>query len=343
MNEETLLLAALKRNPTPRPPVWLMRQAGRYMAEYRAVRQKISFLDLCRNPSLCADVMAEAVEILGVDAAIIFSDILPVLIPLGFELEYTAGNGPVIRNPFRTAEDLRRMPERFNPASISFVFETAAETRRVVPHEKSVIGFAGAPFTLASYAIEGGSSRRFTRTKQLMYNDPFLWAALMDRLTDASAASLLGQVDAGVDAVQIFDSWVGVLGPTDYEKYVFPYMEKLLLRLRRHVPIIYFSVGNPALLPIMARLPADCFGVDWRIPIRRAWEILGPEFAVQGNLDPAVLLADRQKIRAEAYRILDEVGNRPGFIFNLGHGVLKETPVENVIELVNCVKEYRVA
>ena len=343
MTDEPLLLRALRLEPIPRPPVWLMRQAGRYMAEYRAVRERVSFLDLCRTPGLCARVMADAVERLDVDAAIIFSDILPILVPLGFDLDYLPGGGPVIRNPLRTEEDLAHIPEAVDTDRISYIFETVAETRRVIPKEKAVIGFAGAPFTLASYAVEGGSSRLFAATKTLMRTAPELWSRFMDRLADAVAQSLLGQAAAGADALQVFDSWAGALTPDEYRKYAAPYTEKLLARLAGKVPVIYFCAGNPALLPEAARLSAACLGVDWRIPIDEACRIVGPKFAVQGNLDPTVLLADKQTIRAETGRILNAVGRRPGFIFNLGHGVLKETPVEHAVELVRTVKDFAVS
>lgn len=343
MTDEPLLLRALRLEPTQRPPIWLMRQAGRYMAEYRAVRERVSFLELCRTPRLCARVMADAVERLDVDAAIIFSDILPILIPLGFDLDYLPGDGPVIRNPLRADDDPSRVPERFDPDRISYIFETVAETRRLVPREKAVIGFAGAPFTLASYAVEGGGSRLFTRTKTLMRAAPELWSLFMDRLADAAAESLLGQIAAGADAVQIFDSWAGALAPDEYRRYAAPHTERLLARLKGKAPTIYFCAGNPALLPEAARLSADCLGIDWRVPIQEACRVVGPKFAVQGNLDPAVLLTDKKTIRAEAARILDAVGRRPGFIFNLGHGVLKETPVEYAVELVRAVKEFAVS
>ncbi len=343
MTDEPLLLRALRLAPTPRPPIWLMRQAGRYMAEYRAVRERVSFLELCRRPRLCAQVMADAVGRLDVDAAIIFSDILPILIPLGFDLDYLPGDGPVIRNPLRSGDDPARIPAAVDSDRMSFVFETVAETRRVIPREKAVIGFAGAPFTLASYAVEGGSSRLFTRTKTLMRTAPELWSLFMDRLADAVAESLSGQIASGADAVQIFDSWAGALAPDEYRMFVAPHTERLLARLKGKAPVIYFCAGNPALLPEAARLSADCLGIDWRISIQEACRVVGPKFAVQGNLDPTVLLTDKKTIRAEAARILDAVGRRPGFIFNLGHGVLKETPVENAVELVRAVKEFAVS
>lgn len=333
----SLLLDALNRRPTPRPPIWLMRQAGRYMAEYRAVREQVSFLELCRSPKLCADVMASAVDRIGVDAAIIFSDILPILIPLGFDLEYKRGDGPAISNPFRSGESLARVPETLDPNRLGYLFETVTRTREAVPAEKAVIGFAGAPFTLASYAVEGGTSRSFTRTKQLMYTREDLWRELLGRLTRAVSVSLNGQIDAGADTVQIFDSWAGILNEADYRRYVLPFTAELVASIKPGVPVIYFGTGNPELLSVMAETGAACIGADWRIPLDRAWERIGHDRAIQGNLDPAVLLADRGTITKKAEELLRLAGNRPGFIFNLGHGVLKETPVENVITLVKTV------
>ena len=336
-----LLLKALRREPTPRVPIWLMRQAGRYMAEYRAVRQETSFLELCKNPKKCAEIMRTAVEKIGVDAAIIFSDLLPMLEPLGFTLEYTAGDGPVVHQPFRTADDLCRVHELENLSPLDFVFETVAETRRIIPPEKAVIGFAGAPFTLAGYAIEGGSSRTFSETKKLMWSAPDVFDEFLARLARASARYLNGQIAAGAEAVQIFDSWVGVLSPDDYRRSVLPHVKRLIAAVRPNAPVIYFGAGNPALLPLFAETGADCLGVDWRVDIASARKIAGEQTAVQGNLDPAVLLTDRATIEREATRILDAAADRPGFIFNLGHGVMKETPVENVIALVETVKRRR--
>lgn len=336
--DETLLMKALRREETPRPPIWLMRQAGRYMAEYRAVREKVSFLELCMNPKLCADVMATAVDRLGVDAAIIFSDLLPILIPLGFDLEYSAGDGPVIRNPFRGVGDLARVPESGDLSRLNFVFETVSETRRVIPSDKPVIGFAGAPWTLAGYAIEGGTSRNFLETKRLMRGEEAIWNEFLTRLTRLTVRYLNAQIAAGAQTVQIFDSWVGVLGEGDYRRYVLPHVRRLIAAITPGVPVIYFGTGNPALLPAMAESGASCLGVDWRIPLVKAWELIGEDYAVQGNLDPSVLLSDKETIIRQVNRLLQSVGDRPGFIFNLGHGVLKETPVENVITLVETVK-----
>ena len=337
---EPIFLAALRRKKTPRVPIWLMRQAGRYMAEYRAVREKIDFLSLCKNPKLCADVMRTAVEKTGVDAAIIFSDLLPILEPVGFSLTYTAGDGPVIGNPFRSADDFKRVRELTDIAPLDFVLETVAETRRVIPPEKAVIGFAGAPFTLAGYAIEGGSSRAFLETKKLMWRAPDVFAELLARLARSTARYLNAQIAAGAEAVQIFDSWIGVLSPEDYRRSVLPHVQRLIAAVKPNAPVIYFGAGNPALLPLFVETGADALGVDWRVEIGEARRVVGSGVALQGNLDPAVLLSDPETIRREALRLLESVGHTPGYIFNLGHGVLKETPVENVLTLVQTVQQW---
>lgn len=335
-----LLLKALRREPLERPPVWLMRQAGRYMAEYRAVREGVSFLELCKRPKLCADVMKTAVERIGVDAAIIFSDLLPILEPLGFELSFLPGDGPKIANPFREPGDLARVRELTDPAPLDFVYETVAETRKAVA-PLPVIGFAGAPFTLAGYAIEGGTSRNFLRTKTFMYNYPDAWRELLGRLARSAARYLNAQIAAGAHVVQIFDSWVGCLGVDGFRRFVLPALQELRAMLTPGTPAIYFGTGNPALLSSFADVGTECVGVDWRIPIADAWDAVGRGRAIQGNLDPTVLLASPDVVRREANRILDAVGAKPGFIFNLGHGIHKETPVENVITLVETVKAWR--
>lgn len=336
-----LVLDALLGRPTRRVPVWMMRQAGRYMAEYRAVREKISFLELCENPRLCAEVMATAVERLGVDAAILFSDLLPMLRPMGFQLEYTLGDGPVIGNPFRERADLSRVvaPEDLSP--LAFVFEAVRETRRVIPKEIPLIGFAGAPFTLAGYVVEGGTSRNFHATKRLMWSQPDVWNELLARLVRVTAGYLNRQIHAGADAVQLFDSWAGVLGQADYRRYVLPHVNNLIAAISPGVPVIYFGTGNPALLPAFGETAASCIGVDWRIELSAAREILGKNRPVQGNLDPAVLLTNESVIRHEVVRILETLDDTCGVIFNLGHGILKETPVENVLAAVQAVKSYR--
>ena len=332
-------MKACRREPCERVPVWLMRQAGRYMREYREVRAKTTFLELCRNPELCAEVMITAVERLGVDAAIIFADLLPILEPMGLELEFAAGEGPVIHNPLREPSDVDRVVELESVESLDFVIETVRRTRAGIPPAMPLIGFAGAPFTLASYAIEGGSSRNYLYTKTLMYRDPGAWHELMQRICGSVARYLNAQIAAGVQAVQLFDSWVGCLGTEDYRRFVLPHTKALIERIMVGTPVIHFATGNPALLPLMAEAGGDVIGIDWRIDLDRAWRQVGSDRAVQGNLDPAVLLADHETIRREAKRILDQAAGRPGHIFNLGHGVLPQTPVENVIALVEAVHE----
>jgi uroporphyrinogen decarboxylase len=316
-----------------------MRQAGRYMAEYRAVREKVSFLELCKNPALCAEVMVTAVTKLGVDAAIIFSDLLPILEPLGLELEFAAGDGPVIHNPLREAKDVDRLRELDSLEPLDFVMQTVSLTRAGIAPEIPVIGFAGAPFTLASYAIEGGGSRNYLHTKSLMYRDEGAWDAIMSRLSRAVAKYLTAQVAAGAQAVQLFDSWAGCLGVDDYRRYVFPYTKAIIDALPRGVPVINFATGNPALLPLLAAAGGDVIGIDWRIELDAGWSLLGDDKGVQGNLDPAVLLTDRETIRRRAKEILHRAGGQPGHIFNLGHGILPHTPVEHAQYLVEVVRE----
>ena len=329
-------MKACRREPVPYRPIWLMRQAGRYMEEYRAVREKMSFLELCKNPALCSEVMCTAVERLGVDAAIIFSDLLPILEPMGMELEFTAGDGPKIDNPVREATDVDRVVELENVDSLGFVIETVACTRRDLPEGIPVIGFAGAPFT---YAIEGGGSRSFLHTKTLMYRESAAWHELMQRLSRSIALYLNAQIAAGAQAVQLFDSWVGCLSPADYRTFVLPHVQSIVEEIVPTAPLIHFATGNPALLSLMAEAGGDVIGVDWRINLAEAWQTVGYDHAVQGNLDPLVLMANRQTIRSRADEILQAVGDRPGHIFNLGHGVMPQTPVDNVRYLVDYVHE----
>jgi uroporphyrinogen decarboxylase len=332
-------MRACRREAVERTPIWLMRQAGRYMQEYRTVRDKISFLDLCKDPALCAEVMVTAVERLDVDAAIIFSDLLPILEPMGLELEYQAGDGPVIHNPLRTAQDVERLGELDSMEPLAFVVDTVKLTRAGIAPQIPVIGFAGAPFTLASYAIEGGSSRSYLHTKSLMYGDEAAWEAIMSRLARAVARYLNAQIAAGAQAVQLFDSWVGCLGPDDYRRYVLPYTKAIIDALPRDVPVINFTTGNPALLPLVAEAGGQVIGLDWRVDLAAGWNQVGEDRAVQGNLDPAVLLADRATIERRAKKVLDAAAGRPGHIFNLGHGVMQQTPVDNVLYLIETVKE----
>lgn len=332
-------LQACRREPSSVTPVWLMRQAGRYMAEYRAVREKVGFLELCKNPALCAEVMVTAVEKIGVDAAIIFSDLLPILEPMGMQLEFAQGDGPVIHNPLTEAVDVERVRELENLDSLNFVFETVKHTRAAIRREIPVIGFAGAPFTLASYMIEGGGSRNYVNTKRLMYRSPSAWSELMTKLTRSIARYLNAQIVAGAQCVQIFDSWVGCLSVADYRTYVLPFMRDLLDSIIPRVPVINFGTGNPCLTSLYRGDSRTVVGLDWRIPLDEGWESVGYDRGVQGNLDPTILFADLDTIKSQVVRVLDEAKQRPGHIFNLGHGILPHTPVDNVIALVDMVHE----
>jgi uroporphyrinogen decarboxylase len=316
-----------------------MRQAGRYMPEYRAVRARLGFLELCKHPEAAAEVTLQPVERLGVDAAILFADILLVLEPLGVGLEFTAGDGPRIARPVRSAAAARALPAVDVDDAVGFVFDTVARVRKALADRVPLIGFAGAPFTLASYLIEGGPSREFLRTKAFMREEPQAWAAMMTRLADLTGAYLNGQVDAGVQAVQLFDSWVGTLSPSDYQEFVEPYSRHAIRALRPGVPVIHFGVGTGGLLPRMKAAGGDVIGLDWRVDLGAAWERLGLDVAVQGNLDPAVLLAGPDAIRRAAGEILRAAAGRPGHVFNLGHGIHKETPVDHVKALVDMVHE----
>jgi len=337
--DDSVFLRACRRQPTERTPIWLMRQAGRYLPEYREIRSKTTFLELCKNPALSAEVMIRTVERLGVDAAIIFSDLLPILEPMGFELEFSAGEGPVIHNPLREGEDVDRMIELESVEALDFVMQTVEQTRAGLPEHIPVIGFAGAPFTLASYAIEGGASRSYLHTKTLMYRDPGAWNELMSRLARGVTRYLNAQIAAGAQAVQIFDSWAGCLGTDDYRQYVLPHTRAIIAGLTPGAPVINFATGNPALLPLLAEAGGDVIGVDWRISLADAWQAVGPNHAVQGNLDPLVLLATPAEIRRRAGLILEQAAGRAGHIFNLGHGVLPQTPVEHVLTLIEAVRE----
>jgi uroporphyrinogen decarboxylase len=317
-----------------------MRQAGRYLPEYRQVRDKLSFLDLCRDSQSAAEVTVNTVRRLGVDAAIIFADILLPLLPMGLGLTFEKGEGPQIARPIRTAADVQRLPTVNVLESLSYVAKTIelvkADLRNVCP----VIGFAGAPFTVASYAIEGGSSRNFVETKTLMYRDPLAWSALMTYVADLTADYLKMQIDAGADTIQLFDSWVGCLSPADYAEFVLPYTKRVMDALGARVPVIYFGTMTGSLLTSMKQTGADVIGLDWRVDLQDSWRSLGHDVAVQGNFDPVKLFADPAHIRKEVRFILDRAEGRPGHIFNLGHGVLPGTPVDNVLTLIDAVHEY---
>jgi len=332
-------LRACRREKTAFTPVWLMRQAGRYMAEYRALRAKHAFLELCKTPAAAAEVTLQPVERLGVDAAILFADILLVLEPLGVGLEFTRGEGPHILRPIRGAADVAGLPRVDAGSSVGYVFETVRLARRALAGRVPLIGFAGAPFTLASYLIEGGASRDFLHTKRFMRAEPAAWHALMARLADITADYLNGQIGAGVQAVQLFDSWIGALSSADYREYVLPHTAAVFRRLAVGAPAIHFGTGTAALLEAMREAGGDVIGLDWRVDLGAAWDRLGPEVAVQGNLDPAILLAPVNEIRRGTRAVLDGAARRPGHVFNLGHGVHAETPVDHVRALVDMVHE----
>ena len=315
-----------------------MRQAGRYLSEYRAVRERLGFLALCKSPDAAAEVTVTAALRLGVDAAIIFADILLVLEPMGVGLEFTRGDGPLIRRPVRSGADVDRLAE-VDPAALGYVAEAVRRTRAALPARVPLIGFAGAPFTLASYLIEGGGSRTYARTKALMATDPDAWRALMERLVRVVVAYLNAQIAAGADVVQLFDSWVGCLSPADYRAHVLPHVRALIAALAPGTPVIHFGTGTAGLLEAMRAAGGHVIGLDWRVDLDAAWARLGHHVAVQGNLDPSALLAPISEIRARAAAILDQAASRPGHIFNLGHGILPETPVDHVRALVDAVHE----
>ncbi len=309
------------------------------MPEYRAMRARHGFLELCKNPDAAAAVTLQPVERLGVDAAILFADILLLVEPLGVGLEFEKGEGPVIHRPVRSERDVAALRPIDVDAAVPFVFETARRVARALGDRVPLIGFAGAPFTVASYLVEGGPSRDYLHTKRLMYEEPEGWNRLMGLLVDATARYLGGQIVAGVRAVQIFDSWVGVLAPDDYRTFVQPHMRALIRALPPGAPVIHFGTGTAALLPLMRAAGGDVIGLDWRVDLDTAWAAVGHDVAVQGNLDPAVLLAKPPYIRERVKDVLDRAAGRPGHIFNLGHGVLPETPVEHVKALVDIVHE----
>jgi uroporphyrinogen decarboxylase len=331
------VLKACRRQPTGATPIWLMRQAGRYMPEYRDLRAKVPFLELCKRPELAAEVTVTAVERLGVDAAILFADILLILQPLGFDLEFSRGEGPVIHNPIQNGRDVDRLEPLSDIEPLAFVPAAVRLIRAALSPSVALIGFAGAPFTLACYAIEGGSSRHYDRAKAFMYHHPAAWAKLMELLTDATAVYLNTQVAAGAQVVQVFDSWVGTLSPDDYQRFVQPHMARLFSRLDPSAPAIHFGTGTASLLELQRDAGGSVIGLDWRVELDRAWQRLGPDVAVQGNLDPAVLLGPRSEIERQARRILRQAGGQPGHIFNLGHGILPQTPVDNVRLLIDTV------
>jgi uroporphyrinogen decarboxylase len=339
---QSRFVRACRSQPVDRTPVWFMRQAGRYMKEYRAVRKQHSLLEICKKPEIAAEVTITAAEFLGVDAAIIFADLLLPLEVMGLAFHFAAGEGPVIGKPVRTNEDVARL-RTDRAAELDYVSEAVRLVAKHFENKVPVIGFCGAPFTLASYMIEGGGSRHYLHTKKMMYNSSADWDELMRKLVAVTAQYSSAQVRAGADVVQIFDSWVGCLSVEDYRRYVLPYVITLVKQLQKTgAPIIYFGTDSATLLPAMNETGADVIGLDWRIPLDQGWSALEHRCAVQGNLDPVSLFATWKEIESRAEQILQLAAGRPGHIFNLGHGILPETPVENVQDLARFVQEHSI-
>ena len=333
-------LKACRREPVDRTPVWFMRQAGRYMAEYQRVRAKHSILDICKTPELAAEVTLQPIKCFPLDAAIIFADILLPLEPMGLQLTFREDEGPVILNPVRHQEDLTRL-RQVERSAFRFSSDAVNLTKKTLDGRVPLIGFAGAPFTLASYAIEGGSSRNYLKTKQMMYGRPDQWHALLHKLSDVVITYLENQIQAGVQAVQIFDSWVGCLSPGDYSEYVLPHVKSVVDRLKPEgIPIIYFGTGTSTLLPLMRNAGSDVLGLDWHVELDEAWARIGFDVAVQGNLDPAALFAPLPELERRIKDILGRARNRVGHIFNLGHGILPKTPVDHVEAAIRFVHQY---
>ena len=332
---EPLLVRAARREPVERTPVWFMRQAGRSLPEYRALRERHSFWEVAQTPELCAEVTLQPVRRHGVDAAVMFADIMTPVVAMGLDVELVEGVGPVLETPVRSAADLERLvlPE---PDAYAPLAEAIRAVRGELAAERAVVGFCGGPFTVAGYLVEGRPSRELTRVKALMYGEPAVWNALMERLSECFAAYLGEQVRAGADVVQLFDSWVGVLSPADYQEFVAPWSAQILASV--DVPTIHFGTGTATLLPAMARAGGDVIGLDWRLPLDDGWTLVGDDRGVQGNLDPAVLLGPWERTEAAALDVLARAGGRPGHIFNLGHGVLPGTKAQAVTRLAELVQ-----
>jgi uroporphyrinogen decarboxylase len=335
---DSRFLKACRRQPVDATPVWFMRQAGRYLPEYRALRERHSILELCHAPELAAEVTLQPVRRMPVDAAIIFADILLPFEPLGLGLSFAAGEGPVIARPIRDPAAVAALPDVDPAVDLAYVLETVRRVRAALAPEVALIGFAGAPFTLASYAIEGGASRDFARTKRFMYGQPDAWHALLDRLAGLVGTFLAAQVRAGAGAVQMFDSWVGCLAPADYRQYVQPHSRRALELARAGgTPVIHFGTGNAGMLADFAAAGGDVVGVDWRVSLDQAWRIIGADRAIQGNLDPLALFAPAPELERRVRDVLAAAAGRPGHIFNLGHGVLPDTPIDALQRVVDLV------
>ena len=337
--DDSRFMRACRKEPVDATPIWLMRQAGRYMKEYRELRAKVPFLELCKNPGLVSEVTVTAAKKLGVDAAIIFADLLLIVEPLGLRLAYGQGEGPIIKPALRLPGDVDQLREVDPQQSLAYLYDAIRQTRADLDPKLPLIGFAACPFTLASYLIEGGGSRNYRNTKGLIYRDPGAWRTLMEHLARNLARYINGQIAAGVQAVQVFDTWVGCLGPADYREFVLPYTRMMIEGIAPGTPIIHFGTGTGMLLEDMRRAGGDILGLDSHVELDEAWARLGYAVGVQGNLDPVVLYASQPYIRARVQRILNQAAGRPGHIFNLGHGLLPDTPFENVVALVEMVHE----
>ena len=334
---EPLLTRACRREPVERTPVWFMRQAGRSLPEYRELRKHHSLFEVCRQPELCAEVTLQPVRAHGVDAAVMFADIMLPVLGMGIDVELVEGVGPVVERPIQSLGDVERLSVPDPEESVPFILEAVRLVREELGPNEAVIGFAGGPFTVAGYLIEGKPTREFAKTKACMYGSPEVWHGLMDKLAETFVPYLAAKVDAGADVVQLFDSWVGALSADDYREFVAPYSERVLAGV--DVPTIHFGTGTLHLLGDMAAVGGDVIGLDWRVPIERGWEIVGPDRAVQGNLDPALLLGPWERAEAATLQILEAVAGRHGHIFNLGHGVLPDTEPDVLGQLVELVHE----
>lgn len=343
MSSPTRFLAACRRESVDRTPIWLMRQAGRYMPEYRAIKEKFpSILDMVKRPDVAAEITMQPVRAFDIDAAIIFADILTLLEPMGIKLEFVKGEGPIIHNPIRDRAAINALTDATPESSLSFTLDAIRLVKKELNGKLPLIGFSGAPFTLACYAIEGGATRDFLRTKTLMYQSPKDWHALMDKLAVNIGRYLAAQVEAGADVLQLFDSWVGALSPEDYRRFVLPHTQKCIriAQEKHRVPFIHFGTGTSGMLQLIRDAGGDVIGVDWRIDLTDAWQQIGRQRAIQGNMDPIILFSSVEEIERQAGHILESVRGKAGHIFNLGHGVLEHTPVDNVKRLVDFVHEY---
>ena len=339
MSRADRFLKACKRETVDCTPVWMMRQAGRYLPEYREIRAKHTFLEMCKTPAIAAEVTLQPVRRFEIDAAIIFADILLPLEPMGIGLEFAKGEGPVIHNPVRTMADVQKLKPVDTASQIEYLMQAIKLVRKELDGTVPLIGFSGAPFTLASYIIEGGGSRNYEHAKAMMFTEPKAWHTLMEHLTGVIINYLNAQIDAGAQVAQLFDSWVGALGPSDYREFVLPHQKNVIAGINKTVPLIHFAHGATHLLEMVAEAGGDVIGLDWRCDLDAAWKRVGHDKAVQGNLDPVSLFGSKEFIRKRTKEILDRAGNRNGHIMNLGHGILQQTPLENAAEFINATHE----